>query len=73
MPKLIPREYVLRVCRPGMENACSYLMCSSKGFECAKGTEFEKRINAKRNANVMNALSSNCPGIDSLDKKETLN
>jgi len=47
MPKLIPREYVLRVCQPGTENACSYLMCSSNGFECAKGTEFEKSCKQK--------------------------
>ncbi|PIR66814.1 MAG: hypothetical protein COU51_01815 [Parcubacteria group bacterium CG10_big_fil_rev_8_21_14_0_10_36_14] len=70
MPKLIPREYVLRVCQPGTENACSYLMCSSNGFECAKGTEFEKRLQAKRMSVAMRALNNNCSGFGNEENNE---
>jgi hypothetical protein len=60
---LITQEHVNNVCGVGTgAKTCSYIMMSSEGWECAKGTMVERAINERRETGTMNAMGNNCSG-----------
>jgi hypothetical protein len=61
--KLLERDEVLNVCKMGQgEACCRYLVCGSKGFECAKHGEFMDYLDGRVKAGTMVARGDNCEG-----------
>lgn len=58
----ISKEYLTRVCQPGTEACCAYLIVGTEGFECAKLTSLKYTIELKLAEGTMNAIGDNCPG-----------
>jgi len=64
----IGEDHLKSVCKLGEgEACCSFLMMGGGGFECAKGTPFEKPIRDRLAEGTMNAKGDNCTGFDSLN------
>lgn len=56
-------DYVKRVCQPGTEKCCAYLVLGSGGWECAKHSPYIKSFIEKSLKNgEMDATSNNCDG-----------
>ncbi len=63
MTEIIKKDYLKRVCQPGTEKCCAYLLAGTEGFECAKLTPSIKHtIELKLTAGTMQATGDNCPG-----------
>jgi len=45
------------------EGTCRYIIFGSRGFICAKGSEFQKIIDEREDNNKMVARGDNCEGI----------
>ena len=63
MGERISVEHLRSVCCPGQgADACSYIIATLAGINCAKGTELEAVLTDRRLAKTMIALGDNCPG-----------
>jgi len=63
MSEDLSAEHVKKTCKFGEgESACSYIVISSQGVMCAKGTIIEGIIDDRREAGTMSAKGNNCQG-----------
>ena len=65
MINALGEKTVTDVCKIGEgKDCCRFLVAGHNGLECAKGTEFENIINARRGE--MTAQGDNCDGPKAL-------
>jgi hypothetical protein len=67
LESIIEDEYVTRVCRPGSEETCRYLLLGPKGWQCGKIFPETKDLLDKRvEDGRMRSKGNNCAGITSI-------
>jgi len=60
----IDDEYVLKVCRPGSEETCRYLLMGPKGWGCGKmSPDVKQTLDQRVDQGLMVAKGDNCAGI----------
>jgi hypothetical protein len=70
-PLPILDDHVERMCRPGKGvETCSYLTRGSLGWQCAKGSDLQSLIDARRSAHAMKSMGDNCDGPPSFSVRE---
>ena len=71
-PHLLTQDQVDSLCLFGAgEKCCSFLMNGPGGWACAKGTDFEALLQARRNAGTIRARGDNCAGPPGFEPKES--
>jgi hypothetical protein len=61
---LLNSTTIRTLCRPGQGQAtCRYFVMTSRGYECAKLSGWQRVIDAKCAAGTATAYGDNCPGI----------
>lgn len=61
---LVDKEFAIRVCKMGQANlCCRYLVCGSKGFECAKHTSLKEALDRRVLEKSIHARGDNCEGV----------
>lgn len=67
LKELIPDEYVMRVCKPGSEETCRYLLLGPKGWTCGKMDPGAKNtLDLRVASGMMKAKGDNCIGIGNI-------
>jgi hypothetical protein len=58
-------QWLRDVCRIGQgPHCCRYIVCDAGGFDCARHMpDLAGQINARAEAQTMNARAINCPGL----------
>ncbi len=67
----LSEERVDAVCRVGQDEAtCAFLMFSSGGYECAKGSALENTLRQIQEAGSMQSQGDNCSGPPTFEPTE---
>lgn len=60
---LVDIEHARHVCKIGqIYKTCRYLVCGSKGMECAKHTSLATELDKRTSEKTMTARGDNCEG-----------
>jgi hypothetical protein len=59
---ILKDDYVKKVCQPGTEKCCRYLMMGSGGWECAKLTSLKAHFDQRVAEHNIRAVGDNCDG-----------
>ena len=66
MENIIEDDYVKKVCRPGSEDTCRYLLLGPCGWTCGKEFGIKDMLDERVSQKTIRAKGDNCAGIKTI-------